>query len=175
MDIRWRESKTKLKVTENVDVEDVEQASLDTKISSSYVGFRLLEEMGWKAKGLGKQEQWTGDSVLGKQEEDDYFTAEENKLDIEIEETEESAKKREDDEPLFLFYVAVQRYERNARVKRGGMTKMADARKQQQMQQNKQEEDPENVPASSPAKTTVIEVWLFYQRAAVYQRCRNTG
>ncbi|KAL0762026.1 hypothetical protein Bca101_078176 [Brassica carinata] len=138
-------------VTENVDVEDVEQASLDTKISSSYVGFRLLEEMGWKAKGLGKQEQWTGDSVLGKQEEDDYFTAEENKLDIEIEETEESAKKREDDEPL------------------------ADARKQQQMQQNKQEEDPENVPASSPAKTTVIEVWLFYQRAAVYQRCRNTG
>ncbi|KAG2244737.1 hypothetical protein Bca52824_093428 [Brassica carinata] len=163
------------RVTENVDVEDVEQASLDTKISSSYVGFRLLEEMGWKAKGLGKQEQWTGDSVLGKQEEDDYFTAEENKLDIEIEETEESAKKREDDEPLFLFYVAVQRYERNARVKRGGMTKMADARKQQQMQQNKQEEDPENVPASSPAKTTVIEVWLFYQRAAVYQRCRNTG
>lgn len=36
---------------------------------------------------------------LGKQEEDDYFTAEENiqrrKLDIEIEETEEIAKKRE--------------------------------------------------------------------------------
>lgn len=36
---------------------------------------------------------------LGKQEEDNYFTAEENiqrrKLDIEVEETEENAKKRE--------------------------------------------------------------------------------
>lgn len=36
---------------------------------------------------------------IGKQEEDDYFTAEENiqrkKLDIEVEETEEIAKKRE--------------------------------------------------------------------------------
>lgn len=36
---------------------------------------------------------------LGKQEEDDYFTSEENiqrkKLDIEVEETEELAKKRE--------------------------------------------------------------------------------
>ena len=36
---------------------------------------------------------------IGKQEEDDYFTAEENiqrrKLDIEVEETEEVAKKRE--------------------------------------------------------------------------------
>ena len=36
---------------------------------------------------------------LGKQEEDDFFTAEENiqrqKLDIEVEETEEQAKKRE--------------------------------------------------------------------------------
>ena len=36
---------------------------------------------------------------IGKQEEDDYFTAEENiqrrKLDIEVEDTEENAKKRE--------------------------------------------------------------------------------
>lgn len=36
---------------------------------------------------------------IGKQEEDDYFTAEENiqrrKLDVEVEETEEHAKKRE--------------------------------------------------------------------------------
>ncbi|RID59592.1 hypothetical protein BRARA_F02813 [Brassica rapa] len=35
------------------------------------------------------------------------------------------------------------------------MTKMTDARKQQQIQQNKLEEDPENVQASLPAKTTV--------------------
>jgi hypothetical protein len=45
------------RVTENVDLEDVEQASLDVKISSSNVGFRLLQKMGWKGKGLGKQEQ----------------------------------------------------------------------------------------------------------------------
>ncbi|CAN8255820.1 unnamed protein product [Cochlearia groenlandica] len=97
------------RVTENVDLEDVEQASLDTKISSSNVGFRLLQKMGWKGKGLGKQEQGITEPIksgirdrrlgLGKQEEDDYFTAEENiqrrKLDIEIEETEEIAKKRE--------------------------------------------------------------------------------
>lgn len=45
------------RVTENVDLEDVEQASLDTMITSSNVGFRLLQKMGWKGKGLGKQEQ----------------------------------------------------------------------------------------------------------------------
>lgn len=45
------------RVTENVDLEDVEQASLDTMISSTNVGFRLLQKMGWKGKGLGKQEQ----------------------------------------------------------------------------------------------------------------------
>ncbi|CAH2044494.1 unnamed protein product [Thlaspi arvense] len=97
------------RVTENVDLEDVEQASLDTMISSSNVGFRLLQKMGWKGKGLGKQEQGITEPIksgirdrrlgLGKQEEDDYFTAEENiqrkKLDIEMEETEEIAKKRE--------------------------------------------------------------------------------
>lgn len=130
------------RVTENVDLEDVVQASLETKITSSNVGFRLLQKMGWKGKGLGKQEQglcsvsynWLFKECLnwhmcliicdvaccflnpgitepiksgirdrrlglGKQEEDDYFTAEENiqrrKLDIEIEETEEIAKKRE--------------------------------------------------------------------------------
>lgn len=45
------------RVTENVDLEDVEQASLETMISSSNVGFRLLQKMGWRGKGLGKQEQ----------------------------------------------------------------------------------------------------------------------
>lgn len=43
--------------TENVDLENVEQASLDTHIASSNVGFRLLQKMGWKGKGLGKDEQ----------------------------------------------------------------------------------------------------------------------
>ncbi|RXH82101.1 hypothetical protein DVH24_036442 [Malus domestica] len=95
--------------TENVDLENVEQASLDTHIASSNVGFRLLQKMGWKGKGLGKDEQGITEPIksgirdpklgVGKQEEDDYYTAEENiqrrKLDVELEETEESAKKRE--------------------------------------------------------------------------------
>ncbi|PIN19000.1 hypothetical protein CDL12_08323 [Handroanthus impetiginosus] len=97
------------RVTENVDLDNVEQASLDTQLTSSNVGFRLLQKMGWKGKGLGKDEQGIIEPIksgirdaklgLGKQEEDDYFTAEENiqrrKLDIEVEETEELAKKRE--------------------------------------------------------------------------------
>ncbi|KAL6513236.1 hypothetical protein OROGR_020722 [Orobanche gracilis] len=99
------------RVAENVDLDNVEQASLDTQLTSSNVGFRLLQKMGWKGKGLGKDEQ--GKCIiepiksgirdaklgLGKQEEDDFFTAEENiqrrKMDIEVEETEELAKKRE--------------------------------------------------------------------------------
>lgn len=95
--------------TENVDLDNVEQASLDTQLTSSNVGFRLLQKMGWKGKGLGKDEQGIIEPIksgmrdpklgIGKQEEDDYFTAEENiqrkKLDIEVEETEEIAKKRE--------------------------------------------------------------------------------
>ncbi|XWS64401.1 hypothetical protein CRYUN_Cryun05aG0001400 [Craigia yunnanensis] len=125
------------KPTENVDLDNVEQATLDTRMNSSNVGFRLLQKMGWKGKGLGKDEQGLscGNSLsgkskgkaaynkrsspnprkvgslvhrdcpfimgiiepirsgirdpklgIGKQEEDDFFTAEENiqprKLDI---------------------------------------------------------------------------------------------
>ncbi|XP_030504493.1 uncharacterized protein LOC115719546 isoform X3 [Cannabis sativa] len=95
--------------TENVDLDNVEQASLDRHLSSSNVGYRLLQKMGWKGKGLGKDEQGIVEPIrsgirdpklgVGKQEEDDYFTSEENiqrkKLDVELEETEEDAKKRE--------------------------------------------------------------------------------
>ncbi|XP_065853214.1 uncharacterized protein [Euphorbia lathyris] len=97
------------KPTENVDLDNVEQASLDTMLTSSNIGFRLLQKMGWKGKGLGKDEQGITEPIksgirdpklgIGKQEEDDFFTAEENiqrkKLEIELEETTEHAKKRE--------------------------------------------------------------------------------
>ncbi|KAH7571242.1 hypothetical protein ACOSP7_013627 [Xanthoceras sorbifolium] len=97
------------KPTENIDLDNVEQASLDTRLTSSNIGFRLLQKMGWKGKGLGKDEQGIIEPIksgirdprlgIGKQEEDDFFTAEENiqrkKLEIEVEDTEENAKKRE--------------------------------------------------------------------------------
>ncbi|ERN02046.1 hypothetical protein AMTR_s00045p00127020 [Amborella trichopoda] len=95
--------------TENLDTDNLEQATLDTQLTSSNLGFRLLQKMGWKGKGLGKDEQGIIEPIragirdpklgVGKQEQDDFFTAEENvqrrKLDVELEETEEHAKKRE--------------------------------------------------------------------------------
>lgn len=94
---------------ENLDTSHLEQATLDTQLSSSNVGFRLLQKMGWKGKGLGKDEQGIVEPIkagvrdaklgVGKQEQDDFYTAEENiqrkKLEVELEETEEQAKKRE--------------------------------------------------------------------------------
>uniref|UniRef100_A0A0D6R7J4 G-patch domain-containing protein n=1 Tax=Araucaria cunninghamii TaxID=56994 RepID=A0A0D6R7J4_ARACU len=73
------------------------------------LGLGFCKKMGWKGKGLGKEEQGIVEPIkagvrdpklgVGKQEQDDYFTSEENiqrkKLDVELEETEELAKKRE--------------------------------------------------------------------------------
>lgn len=97
------------KMTENLDMDNLEQASLDTQLTSTNIGFRLLQKMGWKGKGLGKDEQGIVEPIkagirdpklgVGKQEQDDFFTSEENvqrkKLDVELEDTEEHARKRE--------------------------------------------------------------------------------
>ncbi|PWA82546.1 toll/interleukin-1 receptor (TIR) domain-containing protein [Artemisia annua] len=57
------------RLTENVDLDHVEQASLDTQLPSSNVGFRLLQKMGWKGKGLGKNEQVKTATVLADQDQ----------------------------------------------------------------------------------------------------------
>ncbi|GJP36374.1 hypothetical protein CLOM_g20886 [Closterium sp. NIES-68] len=99
------------RITENLDREGLEMASLDKPIACSNVGFQLLLKMGWRGKGLGRNEQGIVDPVrtemrdarlgLGKQEEEEWYTAEENvqrrKLEVEVEETEEMAKKREEE------------------------------------------------------------------------------
>ncbi|GJU11454.1 RNA-directed DNA polymerase, eukaryota [Tanacetum coccineum] len=53
-------------------LDHVEHASLDTQLPSSNVGFRLLQKMGWKGKGHGKNEQdrYTGDNLHHKEKEE---------------------------------------------------------------------------------------------------------
>ena len=45
------------RVEDNLIRDNLEQASEDRQISSTNLGFKLLQRMGWKGKGLGKTEQ----------------------------------------------------------------------------------------------------------------------
>jgi hypothetical protein len=47
-----------LEPTGYVDLEGVEQSSMDVPISDSNIGFRMLQKMGWQSgKGLGRYQQ----------------------------------------------------------------------------------------------------------------------
>ncbi|CAH1449666.1 unnamed protein product [Lactuca virosa] len=87
--------------TENVDLDNVEQASLDTQQTSSNVGFRLLQRVGGKGKESPnpsnpeseiQNSSWKTRTRRFLHIRRKHPT---KKLDIEVEETEETAKKRE--------------------------------------------------------------------------------
>eukprot|EP00899_Mesostigma_viride_P000313 jgi/Mesvir1/10282/Mv07826-RA.1 len=95
-------------VVENLDTSRMQVVTMDTRIPPSNIGHRLLLKMGWGGGGLGRRGDGIREPIrvdlkgerlgLGKCREDDWYTAEENitrkRLDVEVEESEEQAKKR---------------------------------------------------------------------------------
>ncbi|KAG2244495.1 hypothetical protein Bca52824_093657 [Brassica carinata] len=182
---------------------------VERNISSSNVGFRLLQKMGWIGKGLGKQEQGITEPIksgirdrrlgLGKQEEDDYFTAEENiqrgSLILRSRRLRKSLRDgrfakssivslcSKQYRTVMEFEGHLSSYDHNHKKRFKEITEMhsassRDDRKKREQQRQEREmtkmcskhateqakEDSENVPASSPAKTTIAPLAVQEER-----------
>lgn len=89
--------------------EAAEAASAAVAIDASNKGFQLLQKMGWKGRGLGRKEDGLVEPVkagveagvrlgLGKQQEDDKYTAAENierkRLEVEIQADEDPERRK---------------------------------------------------------------------------------
>lgn len=95
------------RIEDSLDTEGLKVASTQEAIPESNVGFQMLQRMGWKGQGLGSKEDGITAPVgggneaslrlgLGKQEEDDFYTASDNiqrkRLEVEIQADEDETR-----------------------------------------------------------------------------------
>lgn len=100
------------RVEDSLDTSGLQTASLHDSIPQWNKGFQMLQKMGWKGRGLGRSEDGITEPVrggveaglrigLGKQQQDDFYTAADNvsrrQLEVELQacEPEERTRRRE--------------------------------------------------------------------------------